>query len=412
MAPKNTIAGVLILLSPFFISACGENIKENGSNNLFEFNDNIETRWSSPENMNGLKGAGGKENNTAKGHPYDSVDAGKSYSLLDIQGQGIINRIWITIDNRSPEMLRSLKIEMFWDGETKPAVSVPFGDFFGVGLGKTTVFQNVLFANAEGRSFNCFIQMPFKKAAKIVITNESAKTLSKLFFDVDYSLLKTWNDNYLYFHAYWHRDTATVLATDFELLPQVSGKGRFLCVNIGVSANPLYKKSWFGEGEVKMYIDGDKDYPTLNGTGTEDYIGTAWGQGKFINTYAGCTIADDSLLEWAFYRFHIPDPVFFKTGCRITMQQLGGDGTDNVALFQRAGAPVIPVTTDDGRMHNYYKKDSLLYLDSTTKIRGWTNFYRSDDVSATAYFYLAKPVNNLEVLQPVAFRTVNLRHKN
>ena len=412
MTISKTTAAKHILIIAFFFFACTQPVKENTDNkNLFQFNDNIETRWSSPENMNGGKGSGGKENNTAKGHPYDSIDAGKSYSLLNIEGQGMINRIWITIDDRSAEMLRSLKIEMFWDGESKPAVSAPFGDFFGVGLGRTTTFQNALFANAEGRSFNCFIPMPFKKGAKIIITNESSKTLTHLFFDVDYSLLKTWSDDYLYFHAFWHRDTATKLATDFELLPQVIGKGRFLGVNIGVSANAVYKHSWFGEGEVKMYLDGDKDYPSLNGTGTEDYIGTAWGQGKFINNYTGCTVADDSLLQWAFYRFHIPDPVFFKTDCRVTMQQLGGDATEIVAAYQKANAPIIPVATDDGRMHTYYKKDSIVQLDSSKNLKGWSNFYRSDDVSSTAYFYLDKPTDDLNEIQPVALRTVNLRDK-
>ena len=203
-----------------------------------------------------MNGAGGKENNKAKGHPYDTIAAGQSYALLNIQSPGIINRIWITINDRSPEMLRSLKIEMFWDNETKPAVSVPFGDFFGLGLGKTVTYENALFTTGEGRSFVCFIPMPFKKAAKIIITNESNKTLRNIFFDVDYSLLKTWNDDYLYFHAYWHRDTATTPSQDFQLLPKINGKGRFLGASIGINANPLYGTSWFGEGEVKMYLDG------------------------------------------------------------------------------------------------------------------------------------------------------------
>ncbi len=376
---------------------------------LYEFDSNMETRWSSPENMNGKKGSGGKSNNTAKGHPYDSIGAGKSYSLLDIQGQGIIQRIWITINDRSPEMLRSLKIEMFWDNETRPAVSVPFGDFFGIGLGKTTAFQNALFANAEGRSFNCFIAMPFRKAAKIVITNESSRKLNSIFFDVDYSLLKKWNNSYLYFHAFWQRDTATKLAQDFEILPAVNGKGRFLGTNIGVAADPRYQKSWFGEGEFKLYVDDDKDYPTLNGTGTEDYIGTAWGQGKFINNYTGCSVADDSLLEWAFYRYHIPDPVYFSKKLRVAMQQIGGDGTAKVMEYQQSGAPVIPVTTDDGSLHPMYTKGSIVKLDTTGMPQGWTNFYRSDDVSATAYFYLDKPSNNLPAIQPVSYRAVNMR---
>ena len=252
--------------------------------------------------------------------------------------------------------------------------------------------------------------MPFKSGAKIQVVNESSKNLQLIFFDVDYSLLKQWDDDYMYFHAYWHRDTATKLAQDFEVLPQLNGKGRFLGSNIGVAANPAYRRSWFGEGEVKIYLDDDKEYPSLNGTGTEDYIGTAWGQGKFINNYTGCTVADDSLLQWAFYRFHIPDPVFFKTGCRVTMQQIGGDGTDSVAAYQKEGAPLIPVSTSESQFHSFYKKDSVVQLANAT-YKGWTNFYRSDDVSAVAYFYLDKPASNLNAIQTVAIRTTGLRHK-
>lgn len=382
------------------------------SNSLFEFNDDIETRWSSPENKNAVKGQGGKENNTAKGHAFDSIPAGATYTLLDIKDQGIINRIWITIRDRSPQMLRGLKLEMYWDGADKPAVSVPFGDFFGVGLGQTTTFQNALFANAEGRSFNCFIPMPFKTGAKIQVVNESGLRQENIFYDIDYSLIKEWKDAYLYFHAYWQRDTATKLAQDFEILPQLEGKGRFLGTNVGVAANPAYRKSWFGEGEVKIYLDDDKAYPTLNGTGTEDYIGTAWGQGKFINQYTGCSVADDSLLQWSFYRYHIPDPVVFRTGCRVTMQQLGGDNTDSVATYQREGTALIPVANIDAKQqYNYYSKDSIVNLNNSSTPRGWTNFYRSDDVSAVAYFYLDKPVSNLKTLQPAAMRTAKLRYR-
>ena len=406
-----TILSLTLLLAILFLTSCKEEKSKAGTgNNLFEFDKNIETRWSSPENPNGERGAGGKSNNTAKGHPCDSIAAGQSYDLLNIQGQGIVNRMWITISDRSPEMLRSLKIEMFWDNETKPAVSVPFGDFFGVGLGKTTAFQNTLFANAEGRSFNCFIQMPFKKGAKIVVTNESKKTLDQIFFDVDYSLLKTWNDDNLYFHAFWQRDTATQLAKDFELLPNVEGFGRYLGTNIGVAANPIYKDVWFGEGEVKMYMDGDKEYPTIVGTGTEDYIGTAYGQGKFINNYSGCSVADTVLREWAFYRYHIPDPVFFKQNMRVALQQISGYFTAKVAKYQEQGLPLIPVATfRKGEVHKFYEKDKITKLDSTKMAQGWTNFYSKDDVSATAYFYLNKPSSNLPPLQAVGMRTVKLR---
>ncbi|MEJ0080291.1 MAG: DUF2961 domain-containing protein [Puia sp.] len=168
-------------------------------------------------------------------------------------------------------------------------------------------------------------------------------------------MLKDWDKDFLYFHAYWSRDTATIPGKDFDLLPKISGRGRFLGVNVGVNANPLYAGSWFGEGEVKMYLDEDAEYPTLNGTGTEDYIGSAWGQSKFINTYTGCTVADDSLLQWAFYRYHVPDPVFFRKGCRVSLQQLGGNMTASVENYQKNNAPLIPVSIDTGSMLLYYQ---------------------------------------------------------
>src|SRR5689334_21487280 len=176
-----------LLLLAFLIS-CSQQ-KKSPANELYSFNDNLKPRWSSFENITAEKGKGGMENNGAKGHPFDPVEAGETQVLLDVQGQGVINRMWITIMDRSPEMLRSLKLEMFWDGESKPAVSVPFGDFFSVGLGRTAAFDNSFFANPEGRAFSCFIPMPFKKGAKIQVTNESSKRLSHLFFDINYQTL-------------------------------------------------------------------------------------------------------------------------------------------------------------------------------------------------------------------------------
>ncbi|MBL4678598.1 MAG: DUF2961 domain-containing protein [Mucilaginibacter sp.] len=396
-------AGLLLLIA----SSCNT-----GSTNgdIYQFDENADTRWSSPENLNGAKADGGKENKTAKGHPSDPIPAGGSKALLDIKGQGIINRIWATVNDRSPEMLRSLKIEIFWDGEKKPAVTAPFGDFFGAGLAKTSAFENEFFVSPEARSFTCLIPMPFKKAAKIVVTNESGKVLNDIYFDVDYTL-KPMPANSLYLHAYWHRDTLTTLGKDFELLPKVNGNGRFLGVNVGVNANPVYRKSWFGEGEVKMYMDNDGVYPTLNGTGTEDYIGTGWGQGKYTTRYTGCTIANDTLLQWAFYRYHVKDPVYFKNNLRVTIQQIGGYDTDSIAVFQKQGAPLIPVTTYNGKMYRFYDGSSKFETAKPGSPKGWTNYYRRDDFASTAFFYLDKPADNLPALQPVAYRVTNLRVK-
>ncbi len=403
----------ILFLSLIFLISCTSSEKNKpGHSNIYTYDPNVETRWSSGENLNGVKGAGGKENNGAKGHPTDNIDAGSTRTLLDIQGQGIINRIWFTINDRSLIMLRSLKIEMFWDNETKPAVSVPLADFFGLGQGMVK-FENEFFANPEGRSFNSFIPMPFKKAAKIVITNDGDKKLNNIFFDVDYSLLKNWNDDFLYFHAFWGRDTATTPGKDFELLPHITGKGRILGTHVVVNANPLYRKSWWGEGEVKMYIDNDSGFPTLVGTGTEDYIGTAWGQGAFNNRYTGCLTANDTLDKWSFYRYHVPDPVYFSSGIKITLQQIGGNMKSVVNEMQEQKVPLIPVTVDDmaksGKQIFLYEKDKVTNLKDRKDLpENWTNFYRSDDVSATVLFYLDAPSVNLPAIQAVNYRTTNL----
>ena len=405
---------MISMLALWAIISCS---KENNSGladysggNLFEFRD-VESRWSSFENITAGKGSGGQENHGAKGHPCDIVRAGESVTLLDVTGAGMINRIWATINDRSPEMLRSLKIEMYWDLAEKPAVSAPFGDFFGVGLGRRTAFENALFADPEGRSFNCFIQMPFKESARVVLTNESEKDLNMLFYDINLIKFRDWNADYLYFHCYWHRDTATTLGEDFQILPKVSGKGRFLGSNIGINANPVYQNHWWGEGEVKMYVDGDTDLPTLVGTGTEDYIGTAWGQGKFCSSYTGCLVADGEKKQWAYFRYHIPDPIYFRSDIKVTIQQMGGNQKEQVLAYQQEGIPLIPVTIHEApKLYHIYDPDRPVDLSDEHLPEAWTNYFRSDDVSATAYFYLDRPENDLPPIQSKEIRTIKLQH--
>lgn len=376
---------------------------------LFQYQD-LEPRWNSFENQTTEKGSGGMENKGAKGHPYDWLLAGESKILLDVAGSGMITRMWFTIQDRSPEMLRSIKIEMFWDGGEKPAVSAPFGDFFGNGLGEMVAYQNELFSNPEGRSFNCFIPMPFKNGAKVVVTNEGNTDLNMLFYDIDLVKTKNWNPGNLYFHCFWNRDSATIPGVDYEILPEINGKGRFLGVNFGVMANPLYQKSWWGEGEVKMYLDGDGNLPTLVGTGTEDYIGTAWGQGKFINRYTGCLVADTENDYWTFYRFHISDPVFFKNDIKVTIQAMGGNQKEKVIEMLDAGIPLIPVTIqNDSTFLQLLDLEQPIDLRNDNLIYGWTNFYRSDDWSSTAYFYLDKPVSELPDLKNIELRTYKMK---
>jgi hypothetical protein len=373
------------------------------------------TRWSSFENPSGRKGAGGMENKGAKGHPYDSLDPGESRTLTDVKGSGMITRVWVTVNDRTTETLRALRLDMYWDGAKRPAVSVPFGDFFGALLGKPVAFESELFSNPEGKSFNCYIPMPFRKSARVVVTNESARKLRLLFYDVDYLTGVRHGADMLYFHASWRRENPTELGRDFELLPRVTGSGRFLGANIGVQCDRR-NPGWWGEGEVKMFVDGDREFPTIVGTGTEDYIGTGWGQGKFAHRFQGCLVSDEPNGMFTFYRYHVPDPVYFDRDIRVTLQQMGGDAKTSVTKALADGVDIQPVTTGwrDGEGNDHFVR--LLEPDPPIDVRkhespekAWTNYYRRDDVSAVALFYLDRPENGLPPLAPVAERIAGLK---
>lgn len=373
----------------------------------FGIPEKVQTRWTSPENPRGRKGAGAKTNKGAKGHAFDQIKAGETYALLETEGTGMVNRIKMTIQNRSPVMLRSLRIDMYWDGAEKPAVSAPLGDFFGVGLGQTAAFESDFFSNPEGRSFNCFIPMPFQKGAKITITNEADQDVTHIFYNVNYQLFDALPEDALYFHAFWNRDQLTTLGKDYEILPRIKGKGQFLGTNIGVIPNPDYGDLWWGEGEVKMYLDGDDQWPTLVSTGTEDYIGTAWGQGKFANRYQGSTIADEDKDLWAFYRYHIPDPIYFHRDFKATIQQIGGGMKKEVKKMAENGADMKFISVDQqGKFIKLLETGEKESIDELAD--GWVNFYRRDDWSSTAYFYLDNAVNDLPKLPPVTVRTAKL----
>jgi len=362
-----------------------------------------QSRMSSFENLNGVKGEGGKSNQTAKGNAFESLKAGESKTLLDVSSPGMIQRMWVTVNDRSPAMLRSLRLRMYWDGADKPAVDVPFGDFFCAPLGRPVAFQSALFTDPEGRSFNCYIPMPFKTGAKVVLTNESKTNLDLLFFDIDYILSDKPQTDMLYFHACWNRAIHPVLEKDFELLASVKGRGRFLGVNVGINVDAIYGNTWWGEGEVKMYIDGDTTHPTINGTGAEDYIGTGWGEGTFTNLYQGCMIADTAKRQYTFYRFHIPDAVYFNDNFRATIQELGGGTNAEVKAAIAKGAQLKPVTVAGDKGFARLLDHPQAITDSNFP-NGWVNFYRIDDYSATAYFYLDKPVSNLKELAGVEER--------
>ena len=379
---------------------------------LYRYKSGEQTRWVTPENPTGAKGLGARENKGAKGHAFETIDIGKSHVLADIQGPGVIDRMWMTIEDRAPDALRGLRLDIYWDGASTPAVSAPLGDFFLHGAGEMVPMETALFASPEGRSFVSYVPMPFRRNARVVITNESPRRVNLIFFDVDYRKVPSHGADMLYFHAWWSRERATALGRDFRILPRITGRGRFVGASVTVLTNPVYEKTWWGEGEVKIALDGDApSSPTLVGTGAEDYIGTAWGQGAYINRYQGAPIATwDGDGRWTFYRFHVPDPIWFHRDIQVSLQQIGGARKAIIQGLMKKGAPLVPVTIDPGSRVNFQKLlENGKALSDPSLPDGHTNYYRSDDVAAVAYFYLDKPERKLPAIAPGGERMAKLR---
>ena len=370
------------------------------------------TVWVSPENPTGAKGNAGTTNKGAKGRAFITLEAGQKIDVLNTTGSGIVRRMWLsgTIP-RSAEQMQHVRIEMYWDGSKTPAVSAPIGDFFGLGLGKSKAYTNALFSNPEGRSFNFTIPMPFKKSARIVLVNGSSSH-ALIWYDINFTLEKVPEDA-MYFHAYWNHTPKTTLGSDYEILPTINGKGRFIGSNISVISDSILRYTWFGEGEVKVYLDGDKKLPTLSGTGTEDYIGSGWGQGEYQDQYQGSLISDDKNGVYCFYRYHVPDPIYFQNQCKVTLQQIGNSSPENIRSLLKKGANIKPVffikQGSNNDILNLKGNPPITYgLLDTNFVDGINNsffdssnfgmnFYRTDEVSSTAYFYLNKPSNQLNV---------------
>ena len=367
---------------------------------LFSMSDGVHTRWASPENPEAKKGAGGQVNGGRKGRANLPLPAGAALVLAEASGtSGIIRRIWATISDRTPPVMRGLRIDIYWDGAATPAVSAPFGDFFGQSLGRCQTFQSCFFSNPENKSFNCCIPMPFRSGFKMVLSNESGIDVQMLFYDVDFTVGDKLDETALYLHAHWRRENPTTLQQDFEFLPKVSGRGRYLGANVGVIGDSAtYFTSWWGEGECKVYLDGDEQYPTLAGTGTEDYIGTAWGQGQYAHLYQGCPLADEKNWQYAFYRFHVPDPIFFHRDIRVTMQQIGCWGPKEIGKFVEAGRQLI--VNGPGRVP--------VDMQAALAANGYGLYERQDDWSSCCYFYLDRPENEFPPLADASERTKGL----
>lgn len=304
------------------------------------------------ENQTGEKGRGGMASGSLgpsrKGSPcIPEIKPGETKVLADIKGPGIIRHIWITVTDQISQsncfVLRDLVLRMYWDDERTPSVECPLGDFFCCGFGRACQVHSMPIAVLPKRGFNSYFAMPFARHAKITIENQNEEAVPSFFYQIDYTLHSKLSCQLGYFHAQWRRSKITEIGRDYTILDQVKGQGQYVGTFLALSTLERY---WWGEGEVKFYLDGDEDCPTICGTGTEDYFGGAWsfagsGEGKTIEqTFSTAFLGypfyskndenihndyhnDDCPPMRGLYRFHLPDPIYFQEDIRVTLQQMG-----------------------------------------------------------------------------------------
>jgi hypothetical protein len=240
--------------------------------------------------------------------------------------------------------------------------------------------------------------MPFRTRGRLTVQNESPKE-ANLYYDVDVTLGDTLPADLAYFHARYRRENPTTPKRDFEVLPRVEGRGRYLGANVGVRATRYPRPAWFGEGELKVYLDDQRESPTLVGTGTEDLVGSAWGLGRFAHLYQGAPLSDEKDGVWGFYRYHVPDPVYFRKTIRVTLQQIAGDSVSDLRRLPMESRPEL--------VRNHRPFDPAGYAkpeDEST----WENFESPQDVCATAYWYQTLPSPRWPALEPYAARVKDL----
>jgi hypothetical protein len=364
---------------------------------LYQIPKEVETRWYSFENPTGAPGEGGQANEGRKGAASSSIPAGETVVLADIAGPGVVRRIWLTVPGQV-ELLRGLVVRMYWDDQDWPSVEAPLQDFFGLPFARQVPFESALFSNPEGRSFNSVVPMPFGRRARIEIANESPQE-ARLFYDVDATVGDALPEDAAYFHARYRRENPTVPKQDFEVLPRVEGRGRYLGANVGVRTTIHDSPLWFGEGELKIYLDDDREVPTLVGTGTEDLVGSAWGLGHFDHLFQGCPLTEEKDGVWGFYRYHVPDPVYFQKAIRVTLQQMAGGRVNQLRRLPAGERPELV------RTHRPF--DPAEYSGPEGEDT-WENFETPQDVCATAYWYQTLPSPRWPPLEAYAQRIEDL----
>jgi hypothetical protein len=355
-----------------------------GMEDIFQLK-TLRSRAASAENPQAIPGQGGTAGNGLKGSPaIKDFRPGATATLLDQEGPGLIRHIWLTSHDRKPDALRSLVLRMYWEGHEHPSVEVPLGDFFGVAHGAAVPMYSDPVLMQEGRGFNCYIPMPFARRARVTLTNELDRPIDWLFYQIDFTLGDAVDDQTGRFHCSFRRENPCPMGHDFTMLDTRGGRGIYLGAVIGVRE---LHEGWWGEGEVKMFIDGDTSFPTICGTGAEDYIGSAWGLDEHCTRFQGAPLVRPPFNS--IYRFHIPDPVYFQDRIKVTVQQMGGGLRGK--LEEKFGEGLIFNPKDHPRRN----PEDGFYL-------------RSEDYCATAYWYQYPLVGQLSQFASRDLRVANL----
>jgi Protein of unknown function (DUF2961) len=280
----------------------------------------LQTRSISFENPTGETGSGGKSASNLgvgrKGAPSREIKPGETVTLCDVTGPGTIRHIWLTTV-QEPSVQRSAVIRAWWDQQDHPSIECPIGDFFGFAHGKITAYASAVHSVAPMGGRNIWLPMPFVRHARLTFSNEGDKPIP-LYYQVGY----TKGDNHPVdvgrLHVVFRRENPTTEKQDFELLPKRQNRGRFIGSVIGI--RNLHPEQWWGEGEIKVYMDGDTQFPTIAGTGSEDYVGLAWGLQQATFPYNGASLVGKEYNSM--YRWHLADPIAWQREARITIQQI------------------------------------------------------------------------------------------
>jgi hypothetical protein len=342
MKPLHILTSIVVAVAvcgESSLSAAGFDGLDLGLGNLYRTS-KAKSRSISPENFTGEKGKGGRATEgtgknaarelgqTWKVSPSVVIKTKTTFTLGEIQGPGCIQQIWMT---PTGNWRRSI-LRFYWDGETEPSVECPVGDFFACGWGKYCQVNSLAVCVNPGSAFNCYWPMPFRKKARITLENIDDKDMV-LYYQVNYALTDVPRDA-AYLHAQFRREDPLTQKALYTILDGVEGEGQFVGTYL---AWEVHSPGWWGEGEIKFFMDGDKDWPTICGTGTEDYFCGSYNFENretkkyqvFTTPYTGLAqvIPPDKIYEpgqrFGLYRWHVADPIRFEKDLKVTIQALG-----------------------------------------------------------------------------------------